>query len=493
MKITFYATTLLICLFCVLSPVRGDTERPNIILIFTDDQGYEDLGCFGSKSIKTPHLDQLAGEGMKFTHFYAQPICGPSRAAIMTGCYPMRLAEKGNKKNVHPVLHDSEVTVAELLQKADYTTACIGKWDLATHSQTAFVPELMPNYQGFDFFFGTPSSNDQIVNLYRNEELIQKSEPMATLTKKYTDEAVHFIKQSVEAERPFFLYIPHTMPHTKLAASEEYLGKSKRGLYGDVIEEIDGSVGRIVDTVKQLNLEKETWIFYTSDNGPWLVKNKDFADGSLPGDHGGSAGPLRSGKVSTWEGGVRVPMIAWAPGRIPAGKVCDRLATTMDFFPTFGKLAGIDLPDDRVIDGSDISHLLQGDFDKADNNKTYYYYFLSHLQAVRNGPWKLHLARPQHPEWLGRHSKNRHIHASDDIGFPEPVLYHLLQDPGETTDIAAENPEVVQKLLALAEAAREDIGDHDRVGKNMRFFDPASPRPTELHTNFARPAPRKAR
>lgn len=474
-----------------MASTSAAAEKPNIVLIFSDDQGYEDLACFGSKSIKTPNIDKMATEGMKFTHFYAQPICGPSRAAVMTGCYPMRVAERGNVKNLHPVLHEHEITVAEILKKADYTTGCIGKWDLAGHTQTAFIPELMPNHQGFDFFFGTPSSNDRIVNLYRNEKLIEQKAPMATLTKRYTDEAIGFIKRSAEADQPFFLYIPHSMPHTKLSASEAFRGKSARGLYGDVIEEIDASVGRIMKTINDLSLQEQTWVFFTSDNGPWLIKNKGFVDGSLPSHHGGSAGGLRSGKVSTWEGGVRVPSIAWAPGRIPAGKTCDHLATTMDFLPTFTRLAGAELPSDRVIDGRDLSPLLAGRFEEADPDKTYNYYFLSHLQAVRQGPWKLHLQRPRHPEWLGRFGKNAHIDPSDDIGFAKPALYHLIDDPGETKDCADANPEIVERLLEIAGQVRNDIGDHDRVGKNMRFFDPASPRPDKLMPQWETASPKK--
>lgn len=482
--------SLILAITCAL-PALPAAEKPNIILIFADDQGYQDIGCFGSKTIRTPHLDKMAREGMKFTRFYAQPICGPSRAALMTGCYPLRVAERGNVKNVHPVLHENEITIAEVLQQAGYTTGCIGKWDLAGHSQTGFIPELMPNHQGFDFFFGTPSSNDRFVDLYRDQKRIQQKAPMATLTKRYTDEAVGFIKRNTEAKQPFFLYIPHSMPHTRLAASDEFRGKSKRGLYGDVIEEIDASVGRIVETIRDHDLSHNTWIFYTSDNGPWLNKNKNFADGTLPNDHGGSAGNLRSGKVSTWEGGVRVPAIAWAPDRIPAATTCEEWASTMDLFPTIAKIAGAKIPDDRVIDGEDISHLLAGQFKKADPHKTYYYYFLSHLQAVRRGHWKLHTARPRHPQWLGNFRKNAHIHPDDDIGFPKPALYNLITDPGEKNDIADDFPEVVKKLQETAKLAREDVGDHNRIGKNMRFFDPAEPRPTELKPKFGAPRRKK--
>lgn len=458
--------------------------KPNFILIFADDQGYEDIGCYGSPMIKTPNLDRLAKEGMRFTDFYAQPICGPSRAALMTGCYPLRVAERANLKNIHPHLHSKEITLAEVLKTQGYATGCFGKWDLGKHSQRDFHRDLQPNDQGFDSFFGTPTSNDGFVDLYRNRERIEEKAPMATLTKVYTDEAIKFIRQHKEG--PFFVYLPHTMPHTRLAASKQFAGKSPRGLYGDVIEEIDFSVGRIVEAVKALKLEEKTYLFYTSDNGPWLVKNKGFVDGDQAPHHGGSAGPLRSGKVSTWEGGVRVPAIAWAPGRVPAGSVCSKLATTMDLLPTFAKLAGAKIPEDRVIDGEDISHLFEGKFDRADPEKAYFYYFLTHLQGVRQGNWKLVLARPENPRWLGPHAKNRHIHPRDDGAIEEAQLFDLERDLGEGNNVAKQHPGVVKKLRALAESARKDIGDHNRVGKNMRFFDPQEKRPEVPNTPWVK-------
>ena len=283
-----------------------DSPPPNFVIIFTDDQGYADVGCFGSTDIRTPRLDAMAADGMRFTSFYAQPICGPSRAALMTGCYPMRVAERGNTKQVHPILHSDEITIAEILKTKGYATACFGKWDLAKHAQEGFFVDLFPTRQGFDYFLGTPTSNDRIANLYRNEELIEPGANMATLTRRYTDEAIAFMRKN--KTQPFFVYIPHSMPHTRLDASPQFKGKSKRGLYGDVIEEIDFNVGRILDAIREMNLADNTYVLFTSDNGPWLIKNKDHADGHLPSDHGGSAGPLRSGKVSTFEGGVRVPV-----------------------------------------------------------------------------------------------------------------------------------------------------------------------------------------
>lgn len=456
--------------------------KPNFVVIFADDLGYGDLSCYGNPVIRTPNLDRLAKEGMRFTHFYAQPICGPSRAALMTGCQPMRVAEAGNVKNVHPVLHTREITIAEVLKPRGYASICIGKWDLAGHSQRDFVPELLPTRQGFDEFFGTPTSNDSFVDLFRNETRIEEKADMGTLTQRYTDAAIDFIQR--HREQPFFVYLPHTMVHTKLAVSPEFAGRSKRGLYCDAVEELDHHTGRLMDTVRELGLSDRTWVIFTSDNGPWLIKNRQFQDGELPTDHGGSAGPLRSGKVSTWEGGQRVPCIAWAPGRVPAGTTCNELASTLDLLPTLAALAGAAAPTDRVIDGENIAHLLAGRFDRATSEKMYAYYLLTHLQAVRQGPWKLHLARPQHPKWLGPHAPNRHIDPRDDLGMDAPQLFHLMDDPGETTDVAARHPDVVKRLLALAERTRDDIGDHDRVGKNMRFFDPMESRPTTPPTAF---------
>ena len=266
----------------VVSIAAGDlgaAENPNFVVIFTDDQGYQDIGCFGSPDIRTPRLDAMAKQGMKFTSFYAQPVCGPSRAALMTGCYPMRVAERGHTKQVHPILHEEEITIAEVLKTKGYATACFGKWDLAKHAQTGFFMDLFPTRQGFDYFYGTPTSNDRVANLYRDEKLIEPASDMATLTQRYTDEAISFIRKN--QDRPFFVYIPHTMPHTRLDASAKFKGKSDRGLYGDVIEEIDFNVGRILDALDELKLAENTYVLFTSDNGPWLIKNKDHADGHL--------------------------------------------------------------------------------------------------------------------------------------------------------------------------------------------------------------------
>ncbi len=459
----------------VFTALAKPPPPPNFVIIFADDMGYGDAGCFGSKDIRTPRIDRMAKEGMRFTSFYAQPICGPSRAALMTGCQPLRVAEVGNIKNVHPELHDKEITIAEVLKTKGYATACFGKWDLARHSQLKFNPKLMPNHQGFDYFFGTPTSNDGFVDLYRNGKRIEEKADMNLLTQRYTDEVIGFIKAN--QSKPFFVYLPHTMPHTRLGASNKFKGKSPRGLYGDVIEEIDHSTGQILDALGELGLEKNTYVLFTSDNGPWLIKNQGKIDGTLEGDHGGSAGILRSGKVSTWEGGQRVPAVFWAPGRIRPNTTCKTMASTLDILPTFTTLAGAKTPKNRDLDGEDISRLLAGRFDEARMEKVYYYYLRTTLQAVRQGKWKLHLPRPAKRPWLAPFAQNKHIHPKDDAAFGEPLLYDLEGDVSETTNVAQANPKVAKQLLAIAEKARTEIGDYNRIGSGARFFDEGVHRP----------------
>ncbi len=442
---------------------RPAAEKPNFIIVFTDDQGYQDVGCYGSPLIRTPRLDRMAAEGVRFTDFYAQTVCGPSRAALMTGCYPLRVAKKHNRVDVHPMLHAKEITIAEILKTVGYTTACFGKWDLAAHRQAGFDPELLPTKQGFDYFFGTPTSNDSVVNLLRNEMVIEKKADMSTLTKRYTDEAIKFIRTN--STRPFFVYIPHTMPHTKLAASEQFRGKSRRGIYGDVIEEIDYNTGRILDTITDLALDHNTYVIFLSDNGPWAIKK----------DHGGASAPLRGAKTSTWEGGLRVPCIMRAPGKIPPATLCRRIASTMDILPTLASIAGAKLPTDRTIDGRDIAPLIHNKNPETVPERPFFYYQHTHLQAVRSGKWKLHLPRPANPPWTPNWAP--HIDPADVFEITEPLLYNLETDIAEAKNIAAENPKVVKRLLKLTESARNDIGDYNHIGKNARFYDPQPKRP----------------
>lgn len=449
-------------------------KQPNFILIFADDQGYQDIGVFGSPNIDTPNLDRMADEGMRFTNYYAQTVCGPSRAALMTGSYPLRVATKGNRVNVHPYLHSKEVTIAEVLKPLGYATAAFGKWDLAGHSQDPkrYAHELMPTHQGFDYFFGTPTSNDSRANLIRNETIIEMDADMSQLTRRYTDEAIEFIKRSKDG--PFFVYMPHTMPHIRLERSEQFEGKSKGGIYGDVIEEIDWNVGRIFETLKEEELDESTYVFYMSDNGPWYLGSSAGhlkQIGPEAEAHGGSALPLRGAKTSTWEGGLRVPCIMWAPGNIPAGTVCSEIASTLDMLPTIAKLAGGKIPTDRVIDGHDIRNLIHENDGATSPTDAFYYYQRTQLQAVRSGPWKLHVPKKADSTW------NRYSKPEDVFDITSPLLYNLENDIGETTDVSAQHPRVVDRLLQIAEYARSDIGDIDRIGANARFFDDEPKRP----------------
>ncbi|MDP0492403.1 MAG: sulfatase [Verrucomicrobiota bacterium JB023] len=427
-----------------------------MILIFTDDQGYQDVGSYGSPDIKTPRLDQMAAEGMRFTDFYAQTVCGPSRAALMTGCYPLRVARHGDPNSIHPELHADEILLPELLKKQGYTTGMFGKWDLAGHNPSKFIPELRPEKQGFDVTFWTPGSNDGYVNLYRGAEKIETKANMATLTRRYTDEALQFMEE--QKDGPFFVYLPHTMPHTRLAASKDFKGQSEAGLYGDVIEELDHHIGRVLDKVNELEIAENTYVIFTSDNGPWLIRKA----------HGGHAHPLRSGKTSCWEGGLRVPCIMWAPGRIPAGSETSAITATIDLMPTLVGLAGGEPPTDRVIDGIDILDVMHGQ--KKQTSRPYYYYQHDCLRAVRDGKWKLMLPHTEPVKGSIATKWRQHIAPADAKRITEPQLYDLHADIGESTNLAKEHPEIVSKLLSLADEARKDIGDHDRFGENARHF-----------------------
>lgn len=470
-----YRYALTITIFCsVATPIatHAESAKPNFIVIFADDLGYGDLGCFGSPTIKTPHLDKMAREGIRLTDFYAQTVCGPSRAALMTGCYSLRVAIEKNVVEIHPHLHTDEITIAEVLRPLGYASIAIGKWDLAGHSQTDYSTELLPTRQGFDTFFGTPTSNDSIVNLLRDETVIETKADMGELTRRYTDEAIKFIQQN--KDRPFFVYLAHTMPHVKLAVSESFAGKSQGGLYGDVVEEIDFHVGRILSSVKESGIDDNTYVIFTSDNGPWYFgrskgHQKRFGKNAVA--HGGSAVPLRGAKTATWDGGLRVPFIARAPGRIPAGEECSEIASTMDILPTFARLAGGQEPTDRVIDGHDIRDLLHAEPNATSPTRAFFFYRRTRLEAVRSGKWKLHVPSPADTKWA---HFNR---AEDAAAIDRPMLFDLNADIGEANDVAASHPEVVAELMKQVEFARRDIGDHDRIGENARFFDPQPRRP----------------
>jgi arylsulfatase len=457
----------------VAAAAPAGAPRPNFIIFFTDDQGYNDVGCFGSPSIKTPHLDRMAREGMRFTDFYvASPVCGPSRAGLMTGSYPIRVAEPRNRKHLHTIVHSKEILLPEVLQAAGYATGLVGKWHLAggLKRDGRYPAELMPNAQGFDSFYGTPLHNGvtptvtaksfQVQIMRDSKVLVDRLDQkgMDRLTKDYTEEAVRFI--TANKEKPFFLYLAHNMPHVPLGASEGFRGRSAGGLYGDVIEELDWSLGRVLETLKTLGLDEKTFVVFTSDNGPWI-------EAYLKGYYG-SADPLRGSKMKSWEGGPRVPCIMRWPGTIPAGRECREIVTTMDLYPTFARLAGAALPGDRTIDGKDIFPLVSGKADRGPH-EAYFYYCYTHLHAVRQGKWKLVLPRPAKPRFMGWWAR-----MVDEVKTLS--LYDLESDIGETRNVADRHPDVVKRLEALVERAREELGDHDRVGMGCRYFDGDPPR-----------------
>jgi arylsulfatase A len=434
--------------------------KPNVIIIFTDDQGYNDLGCFGSTTIRTPNIDQMAAEGIRFTDFYsAAPVCTPSRAALMTGCYAQRIsmAAMPNKEGkLEPPagvlfgwsqhgIHADEVLLPELLKAQGYSTGCVGKWHLG------HLTPFLPTRNGFDSYYGIPYSNDMLPSiLMRNEEIIEDPVNQDTLTERYTEEAVQFITKN--AAGPFFLYLPHNMPHVPLAASGKFRGKSAGGFYGDTIECIDWSTGQILDTLKKLGIEENTLIIYTSDNGPWLTKSED----------GGSAFPLRAGKGSTFEGGMREPCVMRWPGVIPAGTVCHEVAATIDLMPTIVRAAGGEPPADRIIDGKDILPLMKNATNAKSPHEAYFYYQQNELQAVRSGNWKLRLSVPFNR--LDLYSR-----MPPDLMAPES-LYNLAVDPAEQKNVIKDHPDTAEKLRGYANGIRNDLGDSllGIVGKNVR-------------------------
>jgi len=448
-------------------------DRPNFIIILTDDQGYADIGCFGAKGFETPNLDRMAAEGMRFTDFYVgSSVCSPSRAALMTGCYSQRV---GLPEVLHPWsetgISSKEMTIAEVLKPVGYATACYGKWHLGHH------PEFLPTRHGFDEYFGLPYSNDMWPNhptkpnffpdlpLIEGEKVIEYNPDQTKLTTWYTERSVRFIEEN--RDRPFFLYLAHSMPHVPLHVSDKFKGKSKQGLYGNVIMELDWSVGQILSTLKRLAIDEQTLVIFTSDNGPWLSY----------GDHAGSAEPLREGKTTTFDGGQRVPAVCRWPGKIPAGRVCNELATTMDILPTFAGIAGAPLLSCEskhggpplAIDGKDIWPLISGQAGAKSPHRAFFYYNVWKLEAVRSGKWKLHLPHKYYGLAKGGTGgkPGRSVWKEIDL-----ALFDLRKDISEQRDVSADHPEVVERLLALADKARRDIGDAEKkVVEGKDFFD----------------------
>jgi arylsulfatase A-like enzyme len=432
--------TILLLLAAVLSAAVS-ARPPNVVVIFIDDMGYGDIGPFGATKQRTPHLDRMAKEGMKLTSFYATPVCSVSRAQMMTGCYGARVSVPGVYFPGQSVgLNPAEVTVAERLKEKGYATQMVGKWHLGDQ------PEFLPTRQGFDHYLGIPYSNDMlkksaetkvpVVPLLRDEKIVElmDGEGQRRMVELYTKEAVGFIGRN--KDKPFYLYFAHNAIHTPIYPGAAFAGKSQNGRFGDWVEEVDWSVGQVLDALRSQGLDKDTLVVFTSDNGPWLTKGTD----------GGSAGPLRGGKGSTWEGGVRVPTLAWWPGRVPAGSVNDAVAATIDLLPTFVSLAGGTVPATPAIDGRDITSILLGQ-SKESAREAHYYFASYDLQAVRQGRWKLALS-PQ-PEGMGKQA------AKTPAGMR---LYDLDAEIGERTDVAAQHPEVVAKLKALADKMAAEIG-----------------------------------
>ncbi len=426
---------------------KSGTVPPNFVIVFVDDLGYGDLGCYGSPTIHTPHLDRMAAEGLKLTQFYsAASVCTPSRAGILTGRLPVRSGMWGDRRRVlFPEstggLPAGELTLAEAMRAEGYATACVGKWHLGD------LPEFLPTEHGFDSYFGIPYSNDMNavwplpdggnrfidpksenfrVPLLRDKEEIERPADQTTITRRYTEEAVRFIRAS--KDKPFFLYLAHSLPHVPLFRSEAFADVSRRGLYGDVVEEIDWSVGQILDVVKASGIDERTVVLFTSDNGPWLVH----------GEQGGSSGPLREGKGCSFEGGFRVPGIVRWPSVVPPGVTSAGIASTLDLMPTLVGLAGGELPEGLVTDGYDLSAFLRGL--EPSPRDSFYYYQSKRLMAIRQGRFKAHFAS-QIP-YVG----------ADLIEHDPPLLYDVESDPGETRDVASEHPEVLKALLAAADA-----------------------------------------
>jgi arylsulfatase A len=444
-----------------------EPRLPNIVVIFIDDMGYADIGPFGAKDYPTPNLDRMAAEGMVLTDFHAATaVCSASRAALMTGCYPERVGIRGAfGPRARQGLNPDEVTLAELCKSKGYTTAIYGKWHLGD------APEFLPTRQGFDEWYGLPYSNDMWpmhpdyvdlppdvqgrkrgfppLPLYENEQIVNDEvtgEHQAQLTTAYTERSLKFIREN--RERPFFLYLPHSMVHVPLFVSDKFKDQSGSGLYGDVVMELDWSVGQVLDTLKECGLDDNTLVIFTSDNGPWLSY----------GEHAGSAGPLREGKGTMFEGGYRVPCIACWPGRIPAGSKCDELTATIDVLPTVAQLIGAEVPGDRTIDGKDIWPLLSGEADGQSPHESFYCYYDGELRAVRDRQWKLHLPH-QYRTLNGRDGGTGGAPVEYSQTRIGEELFDLKNDPGETTNVAEKHPEIVERLREMAAAARHDLGD----------------------------------
>jgi arylsulfatase A len=458
----------------VQTPILRAAEAsapPNFIVVFCDNLGYGDIEPFGSTLHRTPNLNRMAEEGRKFTHFCVTAgVCTPSRSSIMTGCYSQRVGMHDNPRDgqvLRPIspygLNPSEITIAEVLKPHGYATGIIGKWHLGDQ------PEFLPTRQGFDSFFGIPYSDDMTYEvgqrigerlegfkwpplpLLEDEKVLEAPVDRDLLTKRYSDRALQFIEAN--KDQPFFLYLPEAMPGSTSApfASPAFKGKSRNGPWGDSIEELDWSVGRILDKLVELDIDKRTLVIWTSDNGAPMARD-------INSPARGTNRPLHGRGYTTAEGAFRVPTIVWWPGKVPAGTECQELATTMDLLPTFARLAGGEPPDDRIIDGHDIRPLILGEPGAKSPYEVFYYYSRDQLQAVRSGPWKLFLPL----EGVTRHPHFRKGKKA------QPLLFNVVDDIASTKNLAGQHPDQVRRLTALAEIARADLGDRDRAGANQR-------------------------
>lgn len=466
-------TRLIIFLIWLLSLISCDryktknNDRPNIIIILTDDQGYQDLGCFGSPDIKTPNLDKMAQNGIRLTNFYAaQAVCSASRAGLLTGCYPNRIGVHGAfMPNSNQGLSLSETTIADMLKANGYKTAIFGKWHLGDN------PRFMPNNQGFDQYFGIPYSNDMwpmhpqqgpIFNfdplpLFENERVIDTLIDQSTLTTEITQRSIKFIAEN--KDNPFFLYVAHPQPHVPLFVSDKFKGKSERGLYGDVIMEIDWSVGQILAALNKHNIDKNTLVIFTSDNGPWLSY----------GDHAGSAYPLREGKGTALEGGQREPCIIYYPDKLKAGSIIDIPMMNIDILPTIAEITGSVLPA-KPIDGKSVWSIWNGSVQESPHEAYFFYYHVNELHGVRYKNWKMYFPH-RYRTLNGRPGGKNGIPVHYEYNTINQIeLYDLSKDISETMNVAAANPEIISKIKSLADDMRLELGDklYDQVGQGNR-------------------------
>ena len=457
--------------------LAGAERLPNFVIIFMDDMGYADIGPFGAQGYQTPHLDRLAKEGRRFTDFYAtQAVCSASRAGLMTGCYNVRVGILGALAHqANHGLSSQEMSLADVVKQKGYATACYGKWHLGHH------PKFLPTSHGFDEFFGLPYSNDMWplhptagkhfpdLPLMEGTRVVlprMSDEDQNQLTTQYTERAVRFIEQHKNA--PFLLYLAHTMVHVPLHVSDKFRGRSQRGLFGDVMLEVDWSVGQILDTLRQQQLDRDTLVIFTSDNGPWLSY----------GEHAGSAGPLREGKGTMFDGGCREPTVMWWPGKIPAGSVCQTPAMTIDVLPTIAQLVGAKLPD-HPIDGRNIWPLMAGEPGAQSPHAAYYFYWGQQLQAVRRGKWKLHF--PHAYQTLGGRPGGRGgLPVAYEQAHLDLALFDLDRDPGESTNVADQHPDVVAEITVWADRMRADLGDSATKQKGTGVREPGRLEPGDL-------------